>query len=386
MTPDLRLQIARCDGGTCGDVEDSDAKGSVTDCAAAYRDDGAVLAVAARDDVAAAFHKEGAAAETRKLEGRVTAVAAGFHEGERVSAAATRGKLYVNDFWEFATNLATAAGGAVEAPANGLSFSNGGLWIAHGFGLQRYDVSTGVVAAAPAPPIANATAVAASDESVWVAGASGAARFRDGAWRVFAGRRWLAPGPATAVAAVGSRGALVATAGGLAVFRSENWTLAQKADYFEAVAATTFDRHGLGGDVDLASVGDVSTSTGRPGDNDGLWTSLLTTSYAYAVADAARAEERETFEALLKKRAEGMEGLFATAAPNHSYPARTVATVDECAAVGCDPPDWHASTTRDGWKYDGRADLSVEPGRGDAGENSVEDKSGRPQVQRRHVV
>ena len=60
---------------------------------------------------------------------------------------------------------------------------------------------------------------------------------------MFGGGRWLAPGEARNVVPLGA-GAAVATAGGLTLLRSEAWTLARKAEHFEALAARYFDRHG----------------------------------------------------------------------------------------------------------------------------------------------
>jgi hypothetical protein len=194
-------------------------------------------------------------------------------------------------------------------------------------------------------PFANITTLSVShstlsDSRVWLGAMRGIMRFNSNdtnknAWRVFNSARYMpnrnalvnvsslavlshtsnAPnGLGTAAVAVTNRG--------LAVLRFEMWTLAQKAEHFQAFLNQPHrhEKYGMVATCIMSSWGDSRTCVKGPADSDALWTSMYVSSqifrYKVTKGSAIKVASWKNFEALdLLNRVTGITG----------YPARSFA-------------------------------------------------------------
>jgi hypothetical protein len=176
-------------------------------------------------------------------------------------------------------------------------------------------------------PFANITALGVShsslsDSRVWFGTIRGVMRFNPNdsdtnAWRVFNSARYM-PNRDSVVnvvsltvlsrasntsASLGSTMVAV-TKKGLAILRFEMWTLAQKANHFQAFfnQSRRHDRYNLISPCYMSSWGDTRTCLTQTDDNNGLWTSMYLSSqiFRYLVTKDAtvRASAWVHFEAL----------------------------------------------------------------------------------------
>jgi hypothetical protein len=77
--------------------------------------------------------------------------------------------------------------------------------------------------------------------------------------------------------------AVAVTSRGLAVLRFEMWTLAQKADHFQAFLNQPgrHEKYGLVATCTMSSWGDSRTCVKGPEDSDALWTSMYLSSQIF---------------------------------------------------------------------------------------------------------
>ncbi len=176
-------------------------------------------------------------------------------------------------------------------------------------------------------PFANITTLSVShstlsDSRVWLGAIRGVMRFdsnntENNAWRVFNSARYIPNRDAlvhvsslavlsrasNAPAGLGSA-AVAVTRKGLAVLRFEMWTLAQKAEHFQAFLDQPLrhEKYGLVSTCKMLSWGDSRTCIKGADDNDGLWTSMYLSSqiFRYQVTQNAtvKASAWKHFEAL----------------------------------------------------------------------------------------
>ncbi|MBI5834095.1 MAG: hypothetical protein HZB16_17510 [Armatimonadetes bacterium] len=186
---------------------------------------------------------------------------------------------------------------------------------------------------------------------VWVGGEHGAARWNDGVWEVFSGRRWL---PADAVLALieTNPGVAVATSAGWVAIDHPTWTLPAKAQHYEQLTDARHRRFGYVTGCALEAPGDVTRWRPHIDDNDGLWTAMYVAAQSFRFAVTGEPEARA-------KAREGMAALLFLEAvtPIAGFPARAVTRRDE-SEFGAHPDgEWHA--TDDGaweWKGDTSSD------------------------------
>lgn len=275
------------------------------------------------------------------------------------------------------------SGGAVEAVPAAIAFDAaygqaGGVWLGHARGLQAMDLQTGALqrfgAVTDGLPVANISAIAVTGGAsggngggVWLGTAdAGVARRMPahtsetgGAWRYYAGRRWLPGQSVSAITPLGAGSLLVATDGGLARWETQSWTLGAKARHYQAMVSPRHDRYGLIAECGLSSPANLSAYVPHDTDNDGLWTGMYTASQAFRYATtgdpAARAEALERYRAL--------HFLFEVAACGPPrFPARSFARLgDTIYSGGADcsksaPHCWRESTAKTGWLW--KADTS----------------------------
>jgi hypothetical protein len=113
---------------------------------------------------------------------------------------------------------------------------------------------------------------------------------------------------------------------GLSVFEVQPWTLEAKAARMRTIQAR-HNRHGMVSDCPLTTPGDVLSCANGPSDNNGLWTSLVSSAYAleFGVTGSPRAlNDSLTFLAGLKllNDVTGIHGLMGRSciAPGESRP------------------------------------------------------------------
>lgn len=202
----------------------------------------------------------------------------------------------------------------------------------------------------PIPEVACLTATA--DGALWAGTPRGLERWQRGAWRYFAGRRWLPDDRVVALAPASAHAVWVATAAGLGKVEFVEMTLADKARYFEARVEARHVRHGLVGGCALAAPGDLAHWAPQDHDNDGLWTGIYLAAEAFRFAATrdpeARAHADRAFAAM--RRLEEITGI-------PGFPARSfIERKSERHGGG----EWHP--TPDGaweWKGDTSSDEIV---------------------------
>jgi hypothetical protein len=132
--------------------------------------------------------------------------------------------------------------------------------------------------------------------------------------------------------------AVAVTSRGLAVLRFEMWTLARKAEHFQAFLTQPerHEKYGLVATCTMSSWGDSRTCVKGPADSDALWTSMYVGSqvFRYKVTQdtAVKAAAWKSFEALdLLSQVTGILG----------YPARSFAKRTDFPPQ----PTWYPSPT-----------------------------------------
>lgn len=137
--------------------------------------------------------------------------------------------------------------------------------------------------------------------------------------------------------------AIVVTQSGFSVVSYQLLTLEQKAQYFQSLVYPAHDRFGLTANTPLAIWGNVSSYVKSPSANDGLWTSMYTSSQAFRYAvtkdPQAKLDAWNGFLGLeLLNNVTGIEGLM----------ARSVAFTNDTSQIG---DGWYNSTAIPGFSW-----------------------------------
>lgn len=189
----------------------------------------------------------------------------------------------------------------------------------------------------------------ASDGSLWAATPRGVwRRYADGRLAYYAGERWL-PSDFTRGLAEGAEGSVwVATGAGLAHLADVPGTLEEKAARFEARIRQRHQRLDVGyvTSSHLERRGDLSTSTPRPSDNDGLWTALYLAAESYRYA-ATGSEEALAFAQQAFRAMEWLEEV--TTVPG--FPTKAIVKKGDPEARHGSVP-WHPSADGE-WEWKG---------------------------------
>lgn len=189
------------------------------------------------------------------------------------------------------------------------------------------------------------------EHGLWIGTEKGAIRYNDGVWRYYHGPRWLAGERVHSIAALDD-GAWIATDGGLTFIALEEWTLARKAEHYQAMVYPRHDRHGLVAGVHLTEFGDIDSYAQRDDDNDGLWTGIYLGALCYQYAVTGDPEVKRN----AWRHFEAMERLE-TITPIEGFIARSYVTADNYHGQS---GEWHP--TEDGewyWKGDTSSDELV---------------------------
>ncbi len=211
-------------------------------------------------------------------------------------------------------------------------------------GLTNWRGFSQVYTGAQGLPYSGALVIKPIDSGFWVGTKRGCAKFSNGHWDYYAGRRWLADDLVLDILPVDAHSVWIATPKGISEIRQSPMTFVEKAKVFEQRVHARHDRHGQVTGCNLRVPGDLATSYNRSDDNDGLWTAIYLASqcFRYAVTKEPDAYENaiRAYEAM--ERLESITGIS-------GFPARSFAKIDENVGWG---GEWHP--TADGqWKWKG---------------------------------
>ena len=149
-------------------------------------------------------------------------------------------------------------------------------------------------------PVGNITALAPvtrrGQRQLWIGTTQGVVLWQPGQdppWRYLYGPRWLVGETVHLMAAVGD-GVVVATEAGVTWIEQQEWTLARKAETYEAILTARHDRHGMTAECQMKAFGVLDGCTGHDSDNNGLWTSLVVVAEYMRYAVTGDPEARAT--------------------------------------------------------------------------------------------
>ncbi len=285
-----------------------------------------------------------------EVEGAVRRLALG-EEGEL--AAATQEKIYLQrgNRWRFEW-IEAMFGEAVTA----LRFDQSGvLWIGTESCLHRWnpDLTFDRITGLEGLPYNNILTIEEGrPNEIWIGTTKGAIRHFEGEWDYYHGPRWTRGEAIHSIHADEQGQVWLAAEQGISQLRFREWTLEQKASYYEKMVRPRHDRYGLVADCHLSRFGDLSSYVLRDNDNDGLWTSIYLASlcFRYAVTEDPQVKE------LAWKHYEAMEFLEEVTG-KEGYFARSYVKKGEPHEQG---GEWHES--EDGewvWKSDTSSDELV---------------------------
>lgn len=157
---------------------------------------------------------------------------------------------------------------------------------------------------------------------VWFGTSRGAIRYDGDRWAYRASKRWLPDDHVTCLAVQADGTAWIGTREGLSRIDRKNMTLAEKAANFERIIDERHRRLDFIIRCQFETLDDLSTSSVRESDNDGLYTAMYGTSQALRYAATKDPEAKQRAERCLK----GLKLLFdVTGIPG--FPARSVLPV-----------------------------------------------------------
>lgn len=231
--------------------------------------------------------------------GNVTAITIDAHNNNNIAVGTSLAVYYkFNKTSMSFSRWVQATSAMMDGMPLALTFmDNGELWIGGQWSLNviRIDgITVDRIAGSQGLPSGNITILAGDGSgTLWAGTQNGVAMYNMSkrSWRYFSGDRWI-PGQVnsnvTALAVINEGLIVVATEFGLAYLRSINMTFEQKAAFYTNLTSTLLSRHGWVASVELAKYGDTNTLIQHPGDNDGLWTGMLTSGliYQYALTGA----------------------------------------------------------------------------------------------------
>ncbi len=201
-------------------------------------------------------------------------------------------------------------------------------------------------------PCTNITTVKEVNGSMWFGSTEGAFQLRsDGKYNFFNGERWL-PGNVVVDFAKGENGSvLILTEKGLTEMAYRNWTLADKAEFYEKQVRLRHIRNGFNSSYDSMDKGNLSTGRLSDSDNDGLWTSMYLGGeiFRYAVTKSEDALQncRESLDAMEKLYSvNGLKG-FPSRSFERSGWMKHLSDPDRWKNSADTEWDWKATTSSD---------------------------------------
>ncbi|MEN8186329.1 MAG: hypothetical protein ABFR05_04275 [Bacteroidota bacterium] len=168
-------------------------------------------------------------------------------------------------------------------------------------------------------PCTQITTLKNIDNSLWFGSKKGAFKLRkDGKYDYYSSKRWLVDDEVIDIEKGSDNSVVILTKTGLSKINFVQMTLAEKAEYFQEIQRLRHVRYGFTSETRLLVPGDLSTTTLRDTDNDGLWTSMYLAGelfrYAVTKSEDAKQNAYEAFEAMERlTEISGIDG----------FPART---------------------------------------------------------------
>lgn len=188
------------------------------------------------------------------------------------------------------------------------------------------------------------------DGSRWFGSNLGVSRLKNGEWRYYLGRRWLAGDKVQAIAVEKDGTAWIGTDTGLSRIYTKKMTLENKCAIYEDTIGARHNRRGYVSGCGLQRPGDLSSYMFDATDNDGLWTAIYVgaESFRYAVTRSAQARQ------LARKSVNAMMDLV-NKSTIKGFPAR--AHVFNGERVARSGGEWHPDIDGKGeWKGDTSSD------------------------------
>lgn len=178
---------------------------------------------------------------------------------------------------------------------------------------------------------------------MWLGTANGAIK-KDQKWHYYCGKRWLPDNKVNDILRINTNTVWIATPKGISEIKNADYSLINKAAYFEKRVNERHLHHNLVSDCRFETPGDTASWSCHTNDNDGLWTSIYLAAecfrYATTGNEDARKNAERTFLAMEKLQ---------TVNPIPGFVARSYVAIDE--STGHDG-EWHVSA--DGkWKWKG---------------------------------
>jgi len=219
-----------------------------------------------------------------------------------------------------------------------LAFRDAEMFVGTSRGYYALDLRTGTHSVAPQDrlPATRITALVPLADGLWAGTENGVFYRTDaGSFRYYASKRWL-PDDHVIDLQVDPQGDLfVLTKAGLGKIEFPQFTLAEKARYYDDKIRQRHIRYGFCAELRLNRPGDVTSAEMIDTDNDGTWSSAYLASQAFRYAatgdEKARANAWETFATL--ERLQTINGL-------DGFPARTF---ERTGFKVSDPERWHVA-------------------------------------------
>ena len=187
---------------------------------------------------------------------------------------------------------------------------------------------------------------------MWFGSPEGAFQLRaDGKYNFYNGERWLPGNHVIDFAKGENNSVLILTDKGLTELAYQNWTLADKAAYYEKQVRLRHIRNGFNSSYDGMEKGNLSTGRLSDSDNDGLWTSMYLGGeiFRYAVTKSEDALQncRESLDAIERLYTiNGMKG-FPSRSFERSGWMKHLSDPDRWKNSADKEWDWKATTSSD---------------------------------------
>ncbi len=201
-------------------------------------------------------------------------------------------------------------------------------------------------------PSTNITALKEVNGQMWFGSTEGAFQLRsDGKYNFYNGERWL-PGNVVVDFARGEGNTvLILTDKGLTKMEYNDWTLADKAEFYEKQVRLRHIRNGFNSSFDSMEKGNLASGRLVDSDNDGLWTSMYLAGevFRYAVTKSEDALQncRESLDAM--ERLYSINGLkgFPSRSFERSGWMKHLSDPDRWKNASDPEWDWKATTSSD---------------------------------------
>ncbi len=201
-------------------------------------------------------------------------------------------------------------------------------------------------------PSTRITALKEVNGQMWFGSTEGAFQLRsDGKYNFYNGERWLPGNRVIDFARGENNSVLILTDKGLTEMAYRNWTLAEKADFYEKQVRLRHIRNGFNASYDNMDHGNLSTGRLSDSDNDGLWTSMYLGGeifrYAATKSDDALQNCRESLDAM--ERLYSVNGLkgFPSRSFERSGWMKHLSDPDRWKNSADSEWDWKATTSSD---------------------------------------